>query len=448
MKDNSYLINKNPLTSLFVFFLPLALANVLQQFYNLVDSAILGQFVSEAALAASAACLSFINIFVFIGSGFGIGSGVVIGQYFGAKNYERVKVVINTTLIFSFILSIFLGVFGVFSSKIVMILLDTPSDSLDLACDYLNIYFLGMGFVIIYNVVSAMYNALGKSKYPLLFLIISSVINILLDLLFVIKYSLGIKGVAFATIIAQGVSCVLSFVIFFINLRRYNIPKTKFIKQELFDKNELIKVLKIGLPSIFQQATISIGLMLIQSTVNSFGSNALAGYSVGMRIEGLGSAFVISCGAALSTYVAQNLGAKKYERISKGYVSANAIIIFFSVIFYICVFFFKEQIIYSFIGRSCSTVAFDTAKEVLIYMSTVMFILGFKHTADGILRGLGSMKMFTIANIVNIVIRVMFSKIMAPIIGIKAVWISNPIGWTCSLLICYFTYRKIKKNFM
>ena len=433
---SEYLITQNPLKALLIFFLPVAVGNVFQQFYNLVDSAILGRFVSEQALAAAAACLSFINIFVFIGNGFGIGAGVLIGRYFGSRDFKNMKVVIFTALITSLVLGFVLGLFGFFSGRLVLQWLKTPEDTIDLACIYLQIYFLGMPFVILYNVCSAMFNALGKSGYPLFFLIFSSLLNIGLDLLAVNYFKSGISGVAYATVIAQGVACILSFAVFFKNLSRFKIGKTL-----LFSKSEFARMNGIALPSIFQQTTISIGLMLIQSTINSFGSEALAGYSVGTRIESLGSAVVIACGASLSTFVAQNLGAGKIKRIKQGYISANIIVAATAFLFFITVAMFKNQIITLFIGDNCSEKAFDVALQVLVYMSQVMVILGFKHTADGILRGLGRMKMFTLGNVVNIVLRVSFAKIFAPIIGIQAIWISNPIGWSASLIMCYLSYR-------
>lgn len=436
-----YLTTQKPLPALFIFFLPIALGNIFQQFYNLVDSAILGQFVSEQALAAAAACLALTNVFIFIGNGYGIGAGVVVSRYFGAKDFRNMKVVIMTAYITCLAISVVLGAAGFFLSRKLMILLKTPADSLEMACTYLRIYFLGLPFVICYNVNSAMFNALGKSRYPLAFLIFSSLLNIGLDLLFVNVFHKGIGGVAYATLIAQGIACMLSLAVFFVELRKLEIGRTKF-----FSGKELGGITKIALPSIFQQATISIGLMLIQSTINTFGSEALAGYSVGMRIENLGSAAVIACGAALSSFTAQNLGAGKLERIPKGYVSANIIVAGFSLFFFLLILFLRDPIIHLFIGKNCSDMAFETAGKVLTFMSMVMCILGFKHTADGITRGLGRMIMFTVGNVLNIVIRVTFSKLMAPVIGVSAIWISNPLGWSASLILCFTSYRLAKKK--
>lgn len=438
---SKYLITDSPLKALFIFFIPIMLGNIFQQFYNLCDSAILGQFVSEQALAAAGACLSFTNVFLFIANGAGIGAAVIVGRHFGAADYKKMKTVMTTAYIAFFSVSVVLGLFGFFAGHRIMVLLNTPDDTIGLASTYLRIYFLGLPFIFIYNVTSAMYNALGKSKYPLFFLIFSSLLNIALDLLFVTEFHSGIAGVAFATLISQGISCVLSVSVFASNIRKFRIEKT-----ELFNTGDLAKITGIALPSIFQQTTISIGLMLIQSTVNSFGSQALAGFSVGLRIESLGSTIMVAGGTAFSTFVAQNLGAGKLGRIKKGYFAANIIQCTFAFLFFISIYIFKTRIIWLFIGQDCSPTAYSTALGYLTYMSHVLVIMGFKHTADGVLRGLGRMKMFMAGNVVNICIRVSFSKIVSRIIGISAVWISNPIGWIASLSMCYLSYRKIRRE--
>ena len=203
---NDYLITSRPLKALFLFFIPIALGNLFQQFYNLVDSSILGHFVSEQALAASAACISLTNVFIFIGNGFGIGAGVIVGKNFGAQNYRQMKIVVLTAYTTSIVLSILLGIIGFTGGRQFLLWLKTPSDVLELAVTYLRIYFLGLPFVLVYNVTASMYNALGKSKFPLFFLIFSSLLNIGLDVLFVTRFHFGIAGVAFATLIAQGIA--------------------------------------------------------------------------------------------------------------------------------------------------------------------------------------------------------------------------------------------------
>ena len=211
---NDYLVTKRPVVALAVFFLPIMLGNLFQQLYNLVDAAIVGQFVNEKAVAAVGACLAFTNVFIFIANGGGIGASVIVGRFFGAKDYVKMKVTVNTTFISFFILSVILAVLGLLCGRPIMMLLKTPDDILDMTVTYLNIYFFGLPFLFLYNVLASLFNALGKSKYPLLFLLFSSVLNVALDILFVTQFHLGVAGVAWATLIAQGFSSLISFAVF------------------------------------------------------------------------------------------------------------------------------------------------------------------------------------------------------------------------------------------
>ena len=434
--NRDYLTESRPLPALTVFVIPILLGNLFQQFYNLVDSAIVGRYVGENALAAVGACLAFTNVFIFIANGGGIGSSVIVGRYFGSKDYSKMKTAIFTAFIAFAVFSLILGLFGLVFGRFIMILLRTPDDVLDLATIYLNIYFIGLPFLFLYNVTSSMFNALGKSKFPLLFLIISSLMNIGLDILFVKYLQWGVAGAALATLIAQGTSFLLSFSVFLLELSKLGIKKTPY-----FSKYELFRMAKIAFPSIIQQSTISIGLMLVQSVVNSFGPQTLAGYSVGLRIEAIGSVAMIAPGTALSTYTAQNYGAKKFHRIREGFFAANIIVSFCALLFFVILRFLKINIIDLFLAENRSKTAFDTAVAYLDYMSLVISLLGFKLNIDGVLRGIGRMKVFTVASLVNITIRVSFSNIFAPIIGVQAVWISNPIGWAVSFVLCYIAYK-------
>ena len=433
---NDYLVTKRPVVALAVFFLPIMLGNLFQQLYNLVDAAIVGQFVNEKAVAAVGACLAFTNVFIFIANGGGIGASVIVGRFFGAKDYVKMKVVVNTTFISFFILSVILAVLGLLCGRPIMMLLKTPDDILDMTVTYLNIYFFGLPFLFLYNVLASLFNALGKSKYPLLFLLFSSVLNVVLDILFVTQFHLGVAGVAWATLIAQGFSSLISFAVFMRLIARFHIGRTSF-----FSKDELLHITRVALPSIFQQCTISIGLMLIQAVVNQFGSQALAGFSVGSRIEALGTTAMVASGTALSTFVAQNIGAEKPERVQKGYVAGNIIVLCVCTVYFLVIRIFKAQIISFFIGPGGSSVAYETAEGFLDYMSVVLCLMGFKQNSDGILRGCRDMTLFTVANVVNIVVRVLFSSLLAPVYGISMVWVSNPVGWVLSLIICYTEYK-------
>ncbi|MSS62298.1 MATE family efflux transporter [Velocimicrobium porci] len=433
---NDYLVEKKPITALIIFALPIIIGNLFQQTYTMADSAIIGRFVGEQALAAVGASYSLTNIFICVAIGGGIGASVVVSRHFGAKDYNRMKLAVFTSLISFLIISILLGGIGLLSGKNIMMLLKTPSDVLDMSVEYLNIYFLGLPFLFMYNVLSSMFNALGKSKIPLYFLIFSSVFNIILDLILVTKFGMGIAGVAWATLIAQGISAVLSFFVFMNELKKLYCENTK-----LFDKVELFAMGKIALPSILQQSTVSIGMMLVQSVVNSFGSQALAGFSAAMRIESICVVPMAGIGNALSSYTAQNIGAGKWERVVKGLHAANQMVITCAMIICIILECFSYSIISLFLGINGTFTAISTGQNYLTFMGWFFVLIGFKMAVDGLLRGAGDMKMFTIANLVNLFIRVALSVIFAPKFGIEIIWYAVPIGWFANWMISSYQYR-------
>ena len=268
-----------PLKALFIFSLPMVLGNFFQQLYNTVDSAIVGRYVSEQALAAVGASYALTTVFISIAIGGGVGASVVISRYFGAHEYDKMKQAIYTAFIAFFLLSAILGLFGFVASHQIMSWLKTPADSLAMADTYLQIYFLGLPFLFMYNIIAATFNALGKSRYPLVFLIFSSLLNIGLDLYMVRNLGMGVAGAAWATLIAQGLSAVLSFAVFHNRLKKVGSAPSYYSGKVLH------KMTKVALPSILQQSIVSIGMMLVQSVVNSFGSAALAGFSAAMRIQ-------------------------------------------------------------------------------------------------------------------------------------------------------------------
>ena len=209
---DDYLVRKKPFYALFIFSLPIIIGNLFQQAYTMADSAIAGRYVGEKALAAIGASYSLTNIFICVAIGGGIGASVIISRYFGAKNYGKMKTTIFTSLLSFIVVSVLLAIIGLMFSRRIMIALNTPNDTLDMAVEYLNIYFLGLPFLFMYNVLSSIFNALGKSKIPLVFLIFSSLFNILLDWISVATFHMGIAGVAWATLVAQGISALLLFV--------------------------------------------------------------------------------------------------------------------------------------------------------------------------------------------------------------------------------------------
>lgn len=448
---SDYLTTKRPFYALFVFSLPIIIGNLFQQLYTMVDSAVVGRFVGEQALAAVGASYSLTVVFICVAIGGGVGSSVIVSKYFGARNFSAMKTAVSTAFLTFLGISIFLGAVGIVINRPLLVALKTPYDALDLALVYLRIYFLGLPFLFMYNVISSMFNALGKSRIPLVFLIFSSVLNVALDFLFVAVFKTGVAGAAWATLIAQGLSCILSFTVFMNTLGKFKDSEAGVAaaggagvcgrKFRFFDGRELASMAKIAIPSILQQSTVSIGMMLVQSVVNSFGSEALAGYSAFSRIASIAIVPMAALNNSMSSYTAQNIGAGKPERVVKGYRAANFMVAFFAVILCACIEFFYRPLISLFTGTGGSETALRTGQAALRFEGFFYCWIGFKMACDGLLRGAGDMKVFTLANLVNLSIRVVVSIVCAPRFGIEWVWYSVPMGWFMNFVISFAEYR-------
>ena len=436
---NNYLTEKKPFHALLIFALPIIIGNMFQQLYTLADSAIVGRYVGITALAAVGASTSLTNIFIFIAAGGGMGASVIVSRYFGAKIYGKMKSAVYTAMISFLLLSTALAALGLIFGKDILVLLKTPADAFPLAEEYLNIYFYGLPLLFMYNVISSMFNALGKSKIPLVFLVFSSVLNVVLDVYMVTELGMGISGVAWATFIAQGISALLSFTVFMLEMKRFDEKC-----ERIFDKAELSTMTRVALPSILQQSTVSIGLMLVQSAVNSFGSEVLAGFTASMRVESLVIVPFIAIGNALSSYTAQNLGAGKAERVTVGYRTANAMVALFAVIIFIFLNFCKAPILSFFLGDELTPLAMETGIGYMTYMAWFYALLGFKMSTDGVLRGSGDMVIFTVANLINLAMRVLLATNLAPIFGVHMVWYVVPIGWAVNVALTVMQYRRGK----
>ena len=435
--EKEYLIREKPLKALLLFAFPMIIGNLFQQFYTMVDSVVVGRFVGENALAAVGASYSLTNVFISIAIGGGMGASVLTSRYFGGRNYKRMKTSVSTALLSFLAVSIVLGGAGLLLGKEIMELLNTPENIMEDATEYLNIYFIGLPFLFMYNVLASMFNALGKSRIPLYLLIFSSVFNVVLDVIMVYSFHMGVAGVAWATLIAQGISAVMAFLIFAGEMKSYEGGE----QRQWFDKRELGEMCRIALPSILQQSTVSIGMMLVQSVVNSFGAQMLAGYSAGMRIESICIVPMAAMGNVMSSYTAQNLGAGKQERAVKGYHTAYGIVFGFGILLCVILELFYRPLIAMFLGEEGTVLAMNTGMSYMRFIGFFFSFIGLKMITDGLLRGAGDMKVFTIANMVNLCIRVVVAVTMAPRFGIAFVWYAVPMGWLANYLISFARYR-------
>ncbi len=437
MNKRQKLITGAPGRSLFFFALPMILGNLFQQFYNMADSVIVGRYVGEEALAAVGASYSFTNVFIMVAIGGGIGASVLTSQYLGAEKYQEMKTSVYTFLITFTALSTLLAFFGLSYNPQILSALGTPANIYEDAVRYLQLYFLGLPFMFMYNVLAANFNALGKSGIPLGLLIFSSLLNIVLDLVMVIRFGMGVDGVAIATVIAQGVSAMISFVILMLLLRGYPARE----RPHLFKISMLLRGTTIAVPSIVQQSIVSIGMLLTQSSVNQFGSSALAGYTAGMRLESIAIVPMIGTGNAMSTFTAQNLGAGQPDRVRQGYRSSYGIIAGFALFLFLVCEFCYRPILSAFMDTSASVVAYTTGASYLRFIGWFFCLIGIKATTDGVLRGSGDVTIYMIANLVNLGIRVSVAKLCSPIWGIRMIWYAVPLGWFVNYLISFLRYR-------
>lgn len=442
MHSEYYLTQESPFRALLIFSFPMMMGNLFQQFYTMTDSIIVGRFIGEAALAAVGASAALSAVFIAIAVGGGAGAMVITSNAFGRKDFTLVKESISTSLISFFILSVVLAAAGYAFSDRIMGLLNTPENIKSDAVLYLRIYFLGLPFLFMYNIISSVFNSLGKSRIPLFLLIFSSLLNIVLDIAAVTALGMGIAGAAWATLISQALSAVLSFIILTKTLKIMDGRRKRLFSSSIFSS-----MTKIALPSIIQQTTINFGMMLVQSVVNTFGSEVLAGYSASIRIDNIVTVPLSAVGNAMSPYTAQNSGAGKNERIDTGWKSALAIILSFAIAICIILQAFNTEIISLFLGTDGSAAAYRTGEEYLSYLGWFYGILGFAFVTGGVLRGMGKMASFTAASITNLSLRVIGAMVFAPLYGVEIVWYVVPLGWILYFSICYVSYRRLSSPF-
>ena len=442
MHSEYYLTQESPFRALLIFSFPMMMGNLFQQFYTMTDSIIVGRFIGEAALAAVGASAALSAVFIAIAVGGGAGAMVITSKAFGRKDFTLVKESISTSLISFLILSLILAAAGYAFSDRIMGLLNTPENIKGDAVLYLRIYFLGLPFLFMYNIISSVFNSLGKSRIPLFLLIFSSLLNIVLDIAAVTALGMGIAGAAWATLLSQALSAVLSFIILLKTLKVMDGRMKRLFSSSIFSS-----MTKIALPSIIQQTTINFGMMLVQSVVNTFGSEVLAGYSASIRIDNIVTVPLSAVGNAMSPYTAQNSGAGKNERIDTGWKSALAIILSFAIAICIILQAFNTEIISLFLGADGSAAAYRTGEEYLSYLGWFYGILGFAFVTGGVLRGMGKMASFTAASIANLSLRVIGAMVFAPLYGVEIVWYVVPLGWILYFSICYVSYRRLSSPF-
>lgn len=416
------------------FAIPVLLGQFFQQMYNVVDSLVLGNFAGADSLAAVTSTGSLIFLLVGFLSGVFLGAGVIISRYFGAKDNKNTDDAIHTTIAFGIISGLILTILGVIFTPSILKIMNTPSDVFEKSSIYVRIYFGGILSVVLYNTATGIYQALGNSRHPLYYLILSTVLNIILDLLFVCVFHWDIAGAAIATILAQSLSCFLALYRLFIK----KDPWPVYFSKLHFNPPILRQVIKIGIPSGIQNSVIALANMVVQTNINSFGKIAMAACGSYSKIEGFVFIPITSFALALTTFISQNLGAKQFQRVKKGSLYGIAVTCLLAEIFGL-LFYFNAEYFISFFSREKEIIAIATSQAHQI--TPFYFLLAFSHAVAAILRGTGKTVIpMGIMLSCWCVIRVIYVTIATSIYPqIQVVFWAYPITWSLST-ICYICF--------
>lgn len=434
MKD---LTSGNETKLILRFATPMLLGNLFQQLYNIVDSVIVGKFIGTEALAAVGS--SFPIVFSLVSLIIGVASGgtVVIAQYFGARNFERVKASIGTLYLFLFWASLTVTVIGIIFSGPIFRLIQLPEEIIPQAKTYLNIFFLGMLGFFGFNATSAILRGLGDSKTPLYFLILSTVFNIAFDLLFVIVFKWGIAGVAVATVISQAGAFITA--VFYLN-RTHEVIKIAWREFE-FDKDIFRKTLRIGLPTGLQHTFVSLGMAVVQVIVNRFGTNVIAAYAAASRLDSLATLPAMNFGMALSTFVGQNIGAGKTERIKRGLKSTLIMSSVVSLAGTFIMIFFGRYLIQLFV-KSNEAEVIQVGTEYLVIVGSFFVVFSAMFAINGVMRGAGDTLIPMFITFFSLwIIRIPVAYFLSERIGESGIWWAIPVAWLTGVVLAYMYYR-------
>ena len=422
--------------SIFFFAMPMLIGSLFQQLYNTADSIIVGRFIGKEAMAAVSGANPIMFLLVAALMGVSLGFSILVSQFYGSGDLKKVKATIDTTYILLFIGSILISILGIVFGGPMLKLMNTPESVFAQSKLYLTIIFSGILFSAGYNSVSAILRGLGDSVTPLYFLIIATILNIVLDLTFIVVLRMGVEGVALATIMAQAVSFIISII--YLN-KKHEVLKFK-IKGIVYDNKIFKDGLRLGLPSGVQQMLFSIGNMALQFLVNSYGTSAMAAFGAGLRIENFISLPIMNLGSAVSTFVAQNIGAGENQRVKKGIRESIKMTLVLAVTVIALILLFRENLI----------ALFNTDKDVIKIGSSYLFIIGpfflFIGTSfvlSSAMKGAGDSMFALISSIVSLWLgRLPASYMLSKFFGTDGIWMGIPFGWTLGLIVTVIYYKK------
>lgn len=423
--------------------LPLFGSILFQQLYNAADSFVAGRFIGTQALAAVGNAYEITLVYIAFAFGCNIGTSVVAARYFGLKDMRSLKSTVYTAFFACGAVGLVLTVLGLFFSGGLLGLIQTPAEIFSDCQAYLDIYIGGFLFVLIYNISTGIFSALGDSRTPFIFLAISSVSNIFVDILFVKSFHMGVPGVAWATFICQGLSALAAFFVVLHRLRGLGEGEQK---PALFSFSILRELCRVAIPSILQQGFISVGNVVIQGFINSFGTAATGGYAAAIKLNNTAVLSMTALGNGMSNYTAQNMGGKKPRRIKAGLRAAMLYGLLLSVLFTVVFLLFSAPLVELFINDG-NEAARDIGVVFLSVVSPFYAVIAVKLVADGVLRGAGRMGVFMVATLTDLVVRVALAGILsAAMNSLLGIWYAWPIGWVLGTVLSILFYNSARKK--
>lgn len=437
-KKNTVLMTEGGIFKNLLFFAtPLILGNLLQQMYNAVDSIIVGNYVGSNALAAVGAGASLIYLLIAFSLGASVGAGVIVSQYLGAKDKEGIHKAVHTAMTISIILGLILTAGGILFSRKLLVMMNTPAEILDDAACYLRIYSCGLIFNVVYNMAAGILNAAGNSRRSLMYLAAAAVVNIFMDLLLIAGLKIGVAGAAIATNFSQAISCILALWFLFRVPADYRIS----LKNLRIHKAMALRIIQIGLPTGIQNMVISFSNILIQASINQYGATAVAGFSAYLKIDGFNILPVLSFSMAITTFIGQNYGAGKYDRMKKGMWVTLLMGIVYTVLTGILLLTFSGQIMRLF-SEDVGVIAYG--QTAMRYFCPFYWILAILHSLAGTVRGTGKSIPPMVVLLVSLCLfRIVWIQLVLPYYtSIEGIFILYPVSWLVgAVLMILYTWK-------
>lgn len=434
----------NPMRLLLLFAIPVLAGNVFQQFYNMVDSIIVGQFVGVDALAAVGSTGSLMFLIIGFSMGLTVGYSMIISQRFGAGDEEGVRKAVALSIVLSLVIGIFITILGVLVARPLLVLMQSPPETLEDATTYLTMMFVGVLAGVYYNLFSSVLRALGDARTPLYFLILSSLLNVVLDLVFVICFHWGVFGVALATVLAQLFSAIVSGIYMFTRLPILRLSREDF-RWDPFMVRELVRM---GLPAAFQNSVISLGVLVLQVVVNTMGAQSMAAYTSATKIHQVASQTMMSVGVAIGTFVGQNKGAERYERIRIGVRCGLVLTTVIGIIGCIVMHLFSKPLVSLFVSAG-ETEVLNISSLHLHTISYFYILLGALFVYRYALQGMGNAMIPMFSSFMEIIVRVPICLLFYGVIhaGYVSVPIADSLTWTFTFaFLCFFFYRVYRQE--